>query len=889
MSAAPDTRDSWRLVSPYLDTLLDLTPSERQPWLDDLRPRSSDLAAQLEEWLAACEAIDGDAFLDEPAVRPAAAPGLAGLELGAYRLVSPIGQGGMGSVWLAERTDGRFEGHVAVKLLNVALVGRSGEARFVQEGRILARLRHPRIARLLDAGTTAIGQPFLVLDYVEGLPIDRYCEQHNLDVQARIRLFLDVLAAVSHAHANLVVHRDIKPSNVMVTAKGEVTLLDFGIARLVEGDSDVLGEARLTRDGDALMTPAYAAPEQVQRGAITTATDIHALGVLLHVLLSGHHPCKPHLEQPAELLRAIVDIDPPKMSSRVTGRLRQTLAGDLDAVVAMALRKRPEDRYASVDAFAADLTRYLTDEPVVARGPSATYRAMKFVRRNPALVALSAATLLAVAAGTAGVVLQSRQVERQRDLAVSSLERAQTASQFVTQMLVDTWGRDERISRDEFLARSEQLALRELEGRPEQQSVVLQSLSSFYGSLGNLSRAEPLAGRAVALLPPTADPNWRAIAECRHALDRWQVSKDPSAASQLARWADHPEVEPAVAAECEGNLTKIALNSNDAAAALTHAQRALERIASAPRVTPALRASLHGDLGFAFGLAVRGDDADREFARALEFYRTLDRSGNAGALAILNNWSTLAMGAGDVRRALTMFDEVIRLAATASPSADSPTYAVANRASALLALQRYDEARAQADEALAIARRSGSAQFQASALLTKAAALMETGDTAGAAETLATADAMLGSLPPDGPVALVARLRHGRLALLTANPAGARAAVQPVIDLFDARQMRIATLAIALRIRAQAASDLGEAAAAQQDAERAVALCETLQAGRRYSLQTGLSWLLVGQLRRAAGDTAGARKAAATAVEHLTPMFGHDAPDLIAARALAAE
>jgi serine/threonine protein kinase/tetratricopeptide (TPR) repeat protein len=391
-----DTRESWRLASPYLDTLLDLTPAERQVWLDDLRTRSPELAGHIAEWLAGCEALDRDAFLDEPALRPTSVPGLAGLELGPYRLVSPIGQGGMGSVWLAERVDGRFEGRVAVKLLNVSLVGRSGEARFTQEGRILARLQHPRIARLIDAGTTGIGQPYLVLDYVEGLPIDRYCDGQQLDVRARLRLFLDVLAAVAHAHANLVVHRDLKPSNVLVTAAGQVTLLDFGIARLVQGGHDALGDAHLTREGDALMTPAYAAPEQVQRGAITTATDIHALGVLLHVLLSGMHPSEPHLDQPAELLRAIADIDPPRMSSRVTGRLRQTLRGDLDAVVAMALRKRPEDRYASVDAFASDLRRYLADEPVVARAPSAFYRTAKFVRRHrwPMLAAAVALGLL---------------------------------------------------------------------------------------------------------------------------------------------------------------------------------------------------------------------------------------------------------------------------------------------------------------------------------------------------------------------------------------------------------------------------------------------------------------------------------------------------------------
>ena len=382
MSSPSDTRDSWRLASPYLDTVLDLSPAERVAWLAELRGRAPDVASHLELWLAACESVDTAVFLDEPAVLPAPVAALSGFEVGAYRLLSPIGHGGMGSVWLGERMDGRFEGRVAVKLLNVALVGRSGEARFTQEGRILARLQHPRIARLIDAGTTAIGQPYLVLDYVAGVPIDRYCDEQRLDVPARLGLFLEVLAAVAHAHAHLVVHRDLKPSNVLVTAAGHVTLLDFGIAHLVRGESDGVDESRLTRDGDALMTPAFAAPEQVRRGAVTTATDIYALGVLLHLLLSGHHPSEPHLEDPGALLRAITDLDPPRMSSRVAGRLRQTLAGDLDAVVAMALRKAPTDRYGSVDAFAADLRRYLDNGPVMARGPSVAYRAAKFVRRH---------------------------------------------------------------------------------------------------------------------------------------------------------------------------------------------------------------------------------------------------------------------------------------------------------------------------------------------------------------------------------------------------------------------------------------------------------------------------------------------------------------------------
>ena len=211
-------RQSWQTASPYLDTALDLPPHERAAWLAAIRAENPGLADLVEGWLATCEALEQDDFLDGAAAVEPARSALAGLQLGGYRLVEPIGHGGMGSVWLAERTDGRYEGRVAVKLLNASLVGRAGEERFAREGRIVARLSHPQIAHLIDAGVSPIGQPYLVLEYVDGEPIDHYCDAHQLSVDGRVRLFLDVLAPVAHAHANLVVHRDLKPSNVLVTA-----------------------------------------------------------------------------------------------------------------------------------------------------------------------------------------------------------------------------------------------------------------------------------------------------------------------------------------------------------------------------------------------------------------------------------------------------------------------------------------------------------------------------------------------------------------------------------------------------------------------------------------------------------------------------------------------
>jgi eukaryotic-like serine/threonine-protein kinase len=329
--------ERWRALSPYLDEALELSDEERPAWLAGIRTRDALLAADLQILLAHHENLRESRFLERVlplalpwAARAAETPSLTGQVLGAYRLVSAIGHGGMGSVWLAERCDGRFEGRAAVKLLNVALMGPAGEERFRREGHILARLTHPHIARLLDAGVSPSGQPYLVLEHVDGQAIDQYCIDHALGIEARIRLFLDVLEAVAHAHASLIVHRDIKPPNVLVSSDGQVKLLDFGIAKLLEDDgpwstSAVTVASNLTREAGAVLTPEYAAPEQLARGQVTTATDVYALGVLLYVLITGRHPAGIALQSPATLVRAIVETEPPKMSDAAGGRLRRTL------------------------------------------------------------------------------------------------------------------------------------------------------------------------------------------------------------------------------------------------------------------------------------------------------------------------------------------------------------------------------------------------------------------------------------------------------------------------------------------------------------------------------------------------------------------------------------
>ncbi len=427
--------DRWRALSPYLDRALDLSGEARVTFLSLLRSEQPAIAADLEVMLERHAQSQEDGLL-ERAVTDVPESSLAGQVVGAYRLHTPLGQGAMGSVWLGERSDGRVAGVVAVKLLNVNVMNRDGEARFRREGSILARLRHPYIAQLIDVGVLPTGQPFLITEHVDGERIDAYCDGKRLPIATRIQLFLHVLAAMAHAHANLFVHRDLKPSNVLVARDGQVKLLDFGTAKLLEVDPAML----LNQSGSALM-PEYAAPEQLTGGVVTTATDVYALGALLYVLLTGQHPARVHTNSPAELLRAIVKTEPlPASEAVVSGRatraetaadtaakratqpkrLRAQLLGDLDTIVAKALKKVPTERYGSVDALADDLRRYLAHQPVTARTDSVVYRTCKFARRHRWLSAAGVVTVAGLATGLV-VVSRDRAVAARRFVQVRQL------------------------------------------------------------------------------------------------------------------------------------------------------------------------------------------------------------------------------------------------------------------------------------------------------------------------------------------------------------------------------------------------------------------------------------------------------------------------------------
>jgi serine/threonine protein kinase len=303
----------WHALSPLLDTALDLDADGLARLLASLRIESPDLAVALEQLLVEHDQVRADRFLEVQAPLADVPSAVEGQTIGAYTLERPLGAGGMGTVWLGRRSDGRFEGQVAIKLLNMALLDRVGQERFRREGTLLARLSHPNIARLLDAGVSATGQPYLVLEYIHGQSIDVFADERRLTVVERIRLVIDVLAAVGHAHANLIVHCDLKPSNILIDGDGAAKLLDFGIAKLLA--SEAREEANtLTRAGRAL-TPEYAAPEQVRGGPVVMATDVYAIGVLLYVLLTGRRPYELTGRSAAEIDRIVCDSSPVKPSA----------------------------------------------------------------------------------------------------------------------------------------------------------------------------------------------------------------------------------------------------------------------------------------------------------------------------------------------------------------------------------------------------------------------------------------------------------------------------------------------------------------------------------------------------------------------------------------------
>jgi serine/threonine protein kinase/Tfp pilus assembly protein PilF len=454
------TPENWRKVESLLNAALEIEPRRRRKFLneidgDELRREVESLLAaepEAEKFLASpAMAISAD-FFDEEGVT--AIDAFINQKIGSYKILRELGRGGMGAVYLAERADGKFTQKVAVKLLKRELNTADIRRRFARERQILAALAHPNIARLLDAGTTGDGLPFLVMEYVEGLPVDDFCAARNPDLEERLQIFRTVCDAVAFAHRNLTVHRDLKPSNILVTGDGIPKLLDFGISKLLTPEFEAESANTVTKLG--AMTPEYASPEQLRGESVTTATDVYSLGVILYELLTGQRPFEFKKHSAEEIIRAVCETEPPppsaalnaergarnaqlKRGSEITNQnkpitvphfaFRIPRSGDLDNIVLKALRKEPARRYQSVEQFAEDIRRHLEGLPVAARPNTFRYRAEKFARRNRASVLAAAFVVLSLAAGLGAALWQANLARDKARIAAENQSKAETAAE----------------------------------------------------------------------------------------------------------------------------------------------------------------------------------------------------------------------------------------------------------------------------------------------------------------------------------------------------------------------------------------------------------------------------------------------------------------------------
>ena len=668
----------WPLLSALLDEALALPPQAREAWLNGLPADCAQHRDALRTLLSRQRTPETDDFLhslprlDLPGQPTGGEPGDGAL-VGAYRLIERVGQGGMGDVWLAERADGLVRRRVALKLPRVAW-GDSFAERLGREREILAGLAHPHIARLYDAGTDAQGRPFLAMEFVQGQPIDRYCAERALSVRARLELLLQVMAAVAHAHARLVVHRDLKPGNILVTSQGQASLLDFGIAKLLDGEQT--SATALTELCGRALTVDYASPEQIRGEPLGTASDIYSMGVVAFELLAG---VRPHRRADglgaAEMGQAIAKAPAPLASDLASdSSLRKALRGDLDAILNRALKKLPGERYSTMDGFAQDVRRWLAGEPVEARPDGFAYRASRFVGRHRWQVAAGTAVAVSLVCGTVVSAWQARQA---RAAAAEARIQTATAAAVKTFMervfLVNSGNQSDPKSARETTARAllDQGAARletDLRDAPEARLELYATLAGLYEDMDLPETAQSLAQKRVALAERLHDPRSLQAAQAQIALAEIFIAADqrPQGLALLAQAGASLQVLPPNAGS-EAERARIELNIQLANAyerqapadALPYIDRAVAA-ASANRFPPErVRALRHQ--GAVLTRLQRNADAQAAFREAAAMIEQDHAWGWNDIVDVYSSLADLENRAGERRQAALTYSRAIGL------------------------------------------------------------------------------------------------------------------------------------------------------------------------------------------------------------------------------------
>jgi serine/threonine-protein kinase len=689
-------RERWERVQAVFEAALARPPAERELFV---RAALAEDGASCDDVLRMLAAHEAGGPLDRLAQGlapvPAGREGTAGdahearTTIGAWRLLEEIGRGGMGTVYLAERADGRFEKRAAVKLLRRDLPEADVRDRFLGEHRILARVEYTAVAQLLDAGITEEGRPWFAMEYVDGIPIDRWCGERGLGVRDRLQLFCEVCDAVQHVHTHLVVHRDIKPSNILVTADGRVKLLDFGIAKLLDPQAYPATAAR-TRTGQFLLTPEFASPEQLHGEPVTTASDVFQLGLLLFELLIGRRPLR--VSEGAHT----GETTGASASAAASGPLRREIDADLDTIVRKAMHAEPARRYASAEQLGEDVRRWLRGLPIRARPETPAYLVSRFVRRHRAGVAMAAASVLALIGFSLVTVLQARRIARERD-------RARQVSRLLTNLLESAdpvLARGEQVTVREVIDRNEDRLRTELAGQPELAAELLGVLGQTRSRLGDYERALALERESLE-------------------LERAALPADHAAIGESLR---------RIAA-----LHSLAVRPDSALAVLDVALPILAR-RFGPRSAEVARAQANR----AYAFQVKGDyvQAATLYEEAIGVQRSNQGADREDLAISLVNYGWIAQARGDLGAAETHMREALALRRTLWPPGD-PRF-ISNLGSLASILSRKG-AVAGADslsaEQLEIARATYTPPHPllASSLVTRASTLSRGGDTAAAA------------------------------------------------------------------------------------------------------------------------------------------------------------
>jgi serine/threonine-protein kinase len=876
----------WAEIDGYLDHALDLAPAQREHWLTELTSSQPGIARVLRELLAEREALNASQFLeDSPLVDlpTLARPKLEGSRIGAYTIERLLGRGGMGEVWHARRSDGRFEAECAIKFVDGAVSREKLAERFRREGRLLARLAHPNIARLLDAGALTDGKQFLVIEYVDGERIDRHCESQGLDVEARIRLFADAVLAVAHAHSNLIVHRDLKPSNVLVTRGGTVKLLDFGIAKLIGVQRPDGDESTRTLVEEIVLTPEYAAPEQLLGELPSTATDVYQLGMLLYVLLLGRHPLQSAGTR-ADRIRAALAGCVPRASDLATGALRKRLRGDLDAILATALHPDPQRRYQTAAALRDELLRYLNREPVTARRGARLYAMRKFIARHRVGVIASVLGLVGLCATLGFAVTQARIASAERDRAFELATRNSAVTEFLGVLMTEAAEADKPITVNDMLARSEKLALADTSGNPESRAAVLRTIGMHYLAWGNRGKAAEVLERAIAVLGDAPAHGLRSQVVCDHALVISGMGRATEAATTIDRELSQPPSDRATFAECLQARAVVARNLEDAEGSLLYATQALHQLRLSGPVSSEREADVLQNLAQSYHVTGRHREAFEHYEMALKKFTAVGRGSSAGAMVIRNNMGLVSEAAGMPKKALQLYDETLAAVAERSPDAEPPVYLAVNRGRALESVGRLSEAQSAHQLALRIAMDSQHTIGQVQALAGLAAVAIQLHDDKAAVEYLDRTSAMLGAVEAADKTPKVALMR-ARLALARGNVAEALRRFEWVAATSSSK----ATAVDAEIGKAEALLIAGDIAAAADSARTALNASISLQSGLPYSQRTGRAWLLLGRALQRLGESAEADEAFASAVTNLSNTVDESHPALIEARALSGQ